>query len=257
MRWQQVYLNRFYNPSRGWVDGTTEFHAMCAARIPSRSSILEIGAGPSNPTSRYLSSLGSLSGVDVDPAVRSNDALADARVLETPTYPFADASFDACVSNYVLEHVEDPVAHLSEVARVLRPGGFYLFRTPNRYHYVTLVSGVTPHWFHRAVSNRLRTLPEDASGPYPTYYRVNSRGAIRRAAARAGLRVRELRMVEKEPAYGMVSRPLFLGFMLYERVVNASALFAPFRVNIFGVLERPATIVNRDSRIANHEWDSA
>src|SRR6185295_12298958 len=142
-------------------------------------------------------------------------ALADARLLETDTYPFAEACFDACVSNYVLEHVEDPIAHLSEVGRVLRPGGIYLFRTPNRYHYVTLVSRLTPHWFHRAVSHRLRNLPEDAHGPYPTYYRVNSRGAIRRAAAQTGLRIRELRMVEKEPAYGMLSRPLFLAFMLY------------------------------------------
>jgi hypothetical protein len=48
-------------------------------------------------------------------------------------------------------------------------------------------------------------------------------------------------MIEKEPAYGMVSRPLFLGFTAYERVVNSSALFAAFRVNIFGLLERRST----------------
>ena len=62
MSWQQAYLARFYGRSRRWVDGTTEFHAMCAALIPAGSDILEIGAGPSNPTSRYLSSLGRLSG---------------------------------------------------------------------------------------------------------------------------------------------------------------------------------------------------
>lgn len=240
MSWQQDYLERFYGVSRGWVDGTTEFHAMCAAYIATGADILEIGAGPSNPTSRYLSSLGRLSGADIDPAVRANDALVHACVLATTTYPFADASFDACVSNYVLEHVEDPVAHLDEVARVLRPGGVYLFRTPNRYHIIALVSRVTPHWFHHAVANRLRNLPRGAPAPYPTCYRLNSRGAIREAAARAGFDVRELRMVEKEPSYGMASRPLFVGFMLYERVVNSSRRFAGFRVNIFGVLRRPS-----------------
>ena len=240
MSWQQEYRERFYNPSRGWVDGTSEFHAMCAAHIPTGSTILEIGAGPTNPTSRYLSSLGRLSGVDIDPEVLSNDALADARVLEAHpfAFPFPDASLDACVSNYVLEHIEDPIVHLAEVARVLRPGGAYVFRTPNRYHYVSLVSRLTPHWVHEAIANRLRRLGEDARPPYPTHYRLNSRGAISRAAARTGLRVRELRMVEKEPSYGMASRPLFLGFMLYERAVNSSALLATFRVNIFGVLER-------------------
>ena len=238
MSWQQQYLERFYHPSRGWVDGTSEFHGMCAARIRPGSAILEIGAGPPNPTSRYLASLGVLSGVDVDPDVLSNDALADARVLEAEPFPFPDAQFDACVSNYVLEHVEDPVVHLAEVCRVLRPGGVYVFRTPNRFHYVSLVSRLTPHWVHDAIANRLRRLAEDAHPPYPTCYRLNSRGAITRAAERAGFRIRELRMVEKEPSYGMASRILFLGFMLYERVVNSSALFSTFRANIFGVLER-------------------
>jgi SAM-dependent methyltransferase len=239
--WQQTYLDRHYG-SPGHVDGTTEFHAMCAAHIPSGAAILEVGAGPSNPTSRYLSSLGHLSGLDIDPVVRSNEYLADARVLETDRYPFADSHFDACVSNYVLEHVADPGSHLSEISRILRPGGVYLFRTPNLYHFIPIVSRLTPHWVHEAIANRLRNLGEDAPDPYPTYYRLNSRRAIHLAATQANLRVRELRMVEKEPSYGMASRLLFVTFMLYERVVNSSPLFADLRVNVFGVLERPSDL---------------
>ncbi|HEY7191756.1 MAG TPA: methyltransferase domain-containing protein [Vicinamibacterales bacterium] len=236
MSWQQTYLDRFYG---GYVDGTTEFHAMCTAHIPSGATILEVGAGPSNDTSRFLSSLGRLSGLDVDPAVRSNAYLADAFVLESDIYPFGDSCFDACVSNYVLEHIANPTSHLSEIHRILRPGGVYLFRTPNRHHYVALVSRWTPHWIHTAMANRLRRLPDEAPEPYPTYYRLNSRRAIRKAAARSGLGVRELRMVEKEPSYGMASRPMFVSFMLYERVVNSSALFAVLRANVFGLLQRP------------------
>lgn len=39
--------------------------------------------------------------------------------------PFADQSFDV-VSNEVFEHVQDYAAAISEVHRVLRPGGFSL-----------------------------------------------------------------------------------------------------------------------------------
>jgi 2-polyprenyl-6-hydroxyphenyl methylase/3-demethylubiquinone-9 3-methyltransferase len=46
--------------------------------------------------------------------------------------PYADASFDAVVCVDVLEHVSDLDAVLTEVARVLRPGGWFLFDTINQ-----------------------------------------------------------------------------------------------------------------------------
>ncbi|MBC7737150.1 MAG: 3-demethylubiquinone-9 3-O-methyltransferase [Candidatus Saccharibacteria bacterium] len=46
--------------------------------------------------------------------------------------PYDDASFDAVVCVDVLEHVADLSKVLAEVARVLRPGGLFLFDTINR-----------------------------------------------------------------------------------------------------------------------------
>ncbi|WP_147105280.1 bifunctional 2-polyprenyl-6-hydroxyphenol methylase/3-demethylubiquinol 3-O-methyltransferase UbiG [Tateyamaria sp. syn59] len=46
--------------------------------------------------------------------------------------PYPDASFDAVVCVDVLEHVSDLAQVLTEVARVLRPGGLFLFDTINR-----------------------------------------------------------------------------------------------------------------------------
>ncbi|NBC96875.1 MAG: 3-demethylubiquinone-9 3-O-methyltransferase, partial [Deinococcus-Thermus bacterium] len=46
--------------------------------------------------------------------------------------PYGDDAFDAVVCVDVLEHVSDVVRTLSEVARVLRPGGWFLFDTINR-----------------------------------------------------------------------------------------------------------------------------
>lgn len=49
-------------------------------------------------------------------------AQADAQQL-----PFADASFDTVVGTYVLCSVDEPRRTLAEIARVLRPGGRYLY----------------------------------------------------------------------------------------------------------------------------------
>ena len=235
------YLKRFYDPSSGWVDGTTEFHRLCAAMIPPGGRILEVGAGASNPTSRFLATRGEVHGLDPDPAVRGNESLRSAMLLDGAVFPCAPASFDACVSNYVIEHVGEPAAHLREVRRVLRPGAPYVFRTPNRFHYVSLASALAPHWLHVLLANRLRNLPPDARDPLPTVYRMNSRRALRRLAAESALEVEQLRLVEKEPSYGMSSRVLFLAFTAYERAVNATDAAAALRSNIFGVLRKPAT----------------
>lgn len=45
--------------------------------------------------------------------------------------PYEDASFDLAVSMDVIEHVLDPVGWLSEVVRVVRPGGRIFLTTPN------------------------------------------------------------------------------------------------------------------------------
>jgi 2-polyprenyl-6-hydroxyphenyl methylase/3-demethylubiquinone-9 3-methyltransferase len=46
--------------------------------------------------------------------------------------PYADAAFDIVVCVDVLEHVQDLSKVLAEVARVLKPGGVFLFDTINR-----------------------------------------------------------------------------------------------------------------------------
>jgi ubiquinone/menaquinone biosynthesis C-methylase UbiE len=223
----------------GWVDGTTEFHSLIRHSYTPGDKILEIGAGPSNPTTTFLASLGHVWGLDPDSEVLSNTALTDARVLATAQYPFPDSEFGLCVSNYVVEHVADGLSHLKEVARVLRPGGRYVFRTVNRFHYLGLIASATPHSFHKLVANPARQLSADSHEPYPTVYAMNTARVIRRTAARVNLEVEQLNFVEKEPAYGRFSRIAYLAMMAYERAVNAVTLLAPFRVNLFVVLRKP------------------
>ncbi len=240
IRWQERFLEKFYRSKSAWIDGTTEFHILCSERIAKGGKILEIGAGPSNKTSRFLATLGDVVGLDIDGEVTGNDALKQAVVCTGTEYPFPDASFDAVVSNYVLEHVAAPQAHLREVYRVLKPGGCYIFRTPNLYHYVSLIARATPHWVHMGLVHRLDgRVSGERHDPYPTFHRMNSRQKIRQFAASIGFTVEELRMVEKEPSYGMVARPVFLLFMSYERIVNSTDALAGLRANIFGVLSKP------------------
>lgn len=46
---------------------------------------------------------------------------------------FDDGIFDFVLSFDLFEHIARTERHVSEVSRVLRPGGYYLFQTPNKY----------------------------------------------------------------------------------------------------------------------------
>ncbi|MGC4087226.1 MAG: class I SAM-dependent methyltransferase [Polyangiaceae bacterium] len=48
--------------------------------------------------------------------------------------PFADHSFDCVVSFEVLEHTRDDRFALSEIARVLKPGGLFCGSVPNKFY---------------------------------------------------------------------------------------------------------------------------
>ena len=45
--------------------------------------------------------------------------------------PFPAATFDLVISRSVVEHLADPAEVMREIARVLKPGGRFIFTTPN------------------------------------------------------------------------------------------------------------------------------
>lgn len=82
-----------------------------------------------------------IEGVDLsDPALQFAQRTATGRNLTHVKFrkasvyklPFNDGDFDAVVMSDVLEHIHDLPRALSEVARVLRPGGVLLFDTIDR-----------------------------------------------------------------------------------------------------------------------------
>jgi SAM-dependent methyltransferase len=236
----QALFDRYYFSKPSYVGGTQLFHDLCKSQYLRGEPILEVGSGPANSTTAFLSGLGDVTGLDVSDEIHGNPYLAKALVYQGGRMPLPDASFGMCVSNYVLEHLGDPHFHFLEVFRILKPGRSYCFRTPNRFHYVTLGSSLLPHSLHLRLANKLRGLDERAHDPWPTVYRANTRSKLLKLAKDTGFFAEELRMVEAEPTYGSAHCLLFYPMMAYERVVNRCAFLDRFRVNIFGTLRKRA-----------------
>ncbi|GLQ96684.1 hypothetical protein GCM10007863_11040 [Dyella mobilis] len=81
---------------------------------------------PEKRLSRLISAIGvsRYVGCDLYP---SRPELERIDILNTG---FESASFDLLIANHVLEHVDDDMQALSEIYRVLRPGGYAILQTP-------------------------------------------------------------------------------------------------------------------------------
>ena len=97
--------------------------------------VLDLGCRDGALTQTYAGG-NEIVGVDAD-----RDALAEAEKLGIETHwadlddalPFQDATFDVVVAGELLEHLRDPKRVVSEVLRVLRPGGTFVASVPNAY----------------------------------------------------------------------------------------------------------------------------
>jgi 2-polyprenyl-3-methyl-5-hydroxy-6-metoxy-1,4-benzoquinol methylase len=121
---------------RGNIQTNLEFLAKVGLLRPT-DKILEIGCG----MGRIVFELGrqgyNVVGVDI-----SREAIAYGlnkyghirlEVQPAEALPYNSESFDVVLSFDLLEHIPEVDRHISEVSRVLRGGGYYLFQTPNKY----------------------------------------------------------------------------------------------------------------------------
>lgn len=105
--------------------------------------VLEIGSGSGSVAREILSRSRELAwtAIDIDPLMTQAAATrlrefpsAAAETADATALPFPDASFDSVVCCLMLHHIVDWERAVSEVARVLRPGGTFagydLVRTP-------------------------------------------------------------------------------------------------------------------------------
>jgi ubiquinone/menaquinone biosynthesis C-methylase UbiE len=100
-----------------------------------RGATVEIGAGTGLNVAHYPAGLERLVFVEPDAHMaarlerRVREQRADAEIVSASAeaLPFADDTFDTAVVTFVLCTVRDPKQALSEIRRVLRPGGQLLF----------------------------------------------------------------------------------------------------------------------------------
>jgi ubiquinone/menaquinone biosynthesis C-methylase UbiE len=107
-----------------------------------RARVLEIGCGHLDFTLDYLrSACGELVATDLEQLFPVDTQLPPGvsfQLADALDLPFDEGSFDCVIALEVIEHVTDADRFVSEALRVLRPGGKFIFTTPNRLRLTAL-----------------------------------------------------------------------------------------------------------------------
>lgn len=129
--------------------------------------VLDVGCGPGTDAAAIASagpvpggSAGPVRVVGLDPSAVMCGVAAGRGVTvcrgDGRALPFADRTFDACRSDRVVQHVEDPLAAVAELVRVTRLGGRVVVADPDQESLIVQVPGVP-----RRVLDQVKRLRRD------------------------------------------------------------------------------------------------
>jgi SAM-dependent methyltransferase len=99
------------------------------ARVRIGQAILDVGCGPGALTAELVARIGPEAVTAVDPsepfvaATRSRFPGVKVLLASAEALPFSEGAFDGALAQLVVHFMSSPVAGLSEMARVTRPGG--------------------------------------------------------------------------------------------------------------------------------------
>ncbi len=149
--------------------------------LKSGDRILEIGCGIGTVVSEltqqgYHATGTDISQVAIEYGLEKYPGL-DLQVQPAEELGFADGEFDVVLSFDLFEHIARIDRHVSEVRRVLKPEGYYLFQTPNK-----LSNVIFETLSHKSLKWR-RYHPS-----------LHSPGQLRRRLARHGFETRFVKM---------------------------------------------------------------
>ncbi len=231
---QERIRQRYKAIKPGYRHALEIYKALMDDLVSEDTCLLDAGCGPGGLVKEYVGRAKLVVGTD-------RYATTFTHLAEIPTLveasldelPYPANTFDLVTCSWVLEHLQTPAKTFAEMARVLKPGGHFLFITPNKNNYVV--------WLRRIIPNRpakrivYRIYGRDEEFINPTYYRANGYQDLHRLLTGAGLQEERFEHVS-DPSYLAVNEVMFQLSVLAERLIDAA--WPRGRVHLVGLYRK-------------------
>jgi ubiquinone/menaquinone biosynthesis C-methylase UbiE len=174
-------------------------------------------------------------GMDYDlPSLQKHRSVSQLVRGHIDTLPFKDNHFDLVTANMVVEHLANPALQFSEIHRVLKPGGVFLFHTPNALGYPTVINRMVPEQLKHKLIYILDGRKED--DVFETHYAANTRAQISALSESTGFEVALLRFAASDAVFALIA-PVAIPELIYLRLLMTER-FKKWRTNIITVLRK-------------------
>lgn len=232
---QERVRARYKRIRKGYRPALEVYKEMASSLVSSQTMLMDAGCGEAGLVADLQARL--VVGIDMYlRPIRKTIQIDNVVEGNLSALPFADASFDLVTCSWVLEHLEQPVTVLSEIARVLKPGGHFLFITPNALNYLIWARRLVPNRVSKPVVNVIYARGEDYV--FPTFYRANTQRAIDGCLKRLGCVCRRFEYVS-DPSYTAFNEVLFWASVLVERVTDV--VWPRSKVHLVGLYQKIST----------------
>ena len=231
MERQERYRAAYRRRAPGWRDSLDLYREQVAEAAVGGFRVLDLGCGHADLLAPILVGVPHTVGLDPDGRALARNGTIRHRVRGTgERLPFRDGAFDVVAAAWVVEHLADPGGVADEVRRVLRPGGRFVFLTPNARNPTVWLIRAVPNRLHDPLTRRLYGRQEDDT--YPVRYRMNTPQAVDRILLPRGFgRVRLF--LNGDPSYLSFDPTTFRAACALEALIGWVAPSA--RVHMIGV----------------------
>lgn len=235
---QNEYRRRYAALTAGWQPSGDVYERLVRESLSPGARWLDLGGGRGGLVELLRGNAALAVALDPDwPSLREHRLPALPRACGlADALPYPADCFDVVTASWLLEHLTAPETVFAEVNRVLRspdpgsgkPGGRFVFLTPNAHHPLIAanrVSQLAPRLQRRLVP---RLYARSEADTFPVRYKANTPDRLHWLGRQAGFTV-ELRCIG-DPTYTAFNDALFRVSALLERAIPAQR-----KIHIVGV----------------------
>lgn len=216
-----------------WRPATEVYAGLVRTHLRPESILLDLGCGRGGLVEQLGHPLTQIVGIDPDLTSLREHRLPLPRAQAFSHHlPLPADSIDLAFASWVLEHLPTPRADFGEIARVLRPGGAFVFLTPNKGHPLALLNRLLGRVARLQGWLVDRLYGRASADTFPTWYRANSVDDLKQLATQTGLHLIHAETVA-DPTYLAFTPALFRLMQQVEERIPARR-----QLHLVGILQK-------------------